>query len=167
MVAVADFIVRGADLSEDGVYRWTLTRRWSEKPRDVWIMLNPSTADAEVDDATIRRCIGFSRKFGAGGMTVVNLFAYRATDPARLRTEGIDPVGDRNDGVIARCAHLARPLGGRVICAWGSHALGVNRGRHVRDLIGSPLFCLGTTRGGHPRHPLYVPGKTELVPYTG
>jgi hypothetical protein len=163
---VGDLIVRGAELSDDGLYRYSLTRRWSDRPRDIWIMLNPSTADADVDDNTIRRCMGFSRKFGAGGIAVVNLFAYRATIPEQLRSEGIDPVGPENDARIVQAVIAARALDGRVIAAWGSHALTVHRGRHVRRLIGDvPLHCLGLTRGRHPRHPLYVPGRTELVPY--
>lgn len=160
----APIVARSADISADGRYRWLLTRRWSAKPPDVWIMLNPSTADAEVDDATIKRCIGFSRIHGAGAIHVVNLFAYRATDPNELkRPEVIDPVGEWNDAAIARAVTLARSLGGRVIAGWGSHATSVHRARHVADLIGGPIYCLGTTRGNHPRHPLYLPRTAPLA----
>jgi hypothetical protein len=158
----AALTVRDATISEDGVYRYELSRRWSVAVADVWIMLNPSTADADVDDATIRRCMGFSRSWGAGGIRVVNLFALRATDPEQLRRHP-DPIGPDNDGAIALAVSLARIRDGRVIVAWGSHLMSVQRGRHVRDLVGGPLLCLGTTRRGAPRHPLYVRGDTRLV----
>lgn len=159
-------IVRGAALSEDGVYRYQLSRMWSPAPRDVWIMLNPSTADADVDDPTIRRCMRFSRDWGAGGIVVVNLFALRATDPNELRRHP-DPIGPDNDAAIARAVTIARARGGNVIVAWGSHVMAVHRGRHVRDLVGDPLLCLGTTRGDHPRHPLYVRASTVPVAWSG
>jgi len=160
---VADRIVRGAELSEDGVYRYELTRRWSTAPRDVWIMLNPSTADAQIDDPTVRRCIGFSRYWGAGAISVVNLFALRATDPAQLRRHP-DPIGPVADEAITRAVHVARARGARVIAAWGGHQMAGPRGQHVRALVGEPLLCLGTTQSGHPRHPLYVRGDTQLAP---
>jgi hypothetical protein len=156
-------IVRGAELSEDGVYRYELTRRWSTAPRDVWIMLNPSTADADLDDPTIRRCIGFSRRWGAGAISVVNLFALRAVDPNALRRHP-DPIGPDNDTAIARAVQVARGTGGRVIAAWGTHVMTVHRARRVRPLIGEPLLALGLTRGRHPRHPLYVRGDAQLIP---
>ncbi|TFV90720.1 DUF1643 domain-containing protein [Blastococcus sp. CT_GayMR16] len=165
MVAAADFMVKGAQLSEDGVYRYELSRLWKSAPRDCWIMLNPSTADANVDDPTIRRCIDFSKRWGAGGIRVVNLFALRAVDPNTLRRHP-DPIGAENDAAIARAVTLARLHGARVIAAWGSHVMTVHRGRHVRDLVGGPLQALGLTRGRHPRHPLYVRKDTQLVPYS-
>jgi len=157
-------MVRGAELSPDGVYRYELTRRWSAAPRDVWIMLNPSTADAELDDPTVRRCISFSRSWGAGAISVVNLFALRATNPDELLRHP-DPIGSSNDGAIAKAVSVARAHDGRVLAAWGGHAMAGHRGLHVRDLVGGPLQCLGTTRSGNPRHPLYVRGSTELAPW--
>lgn len=79
--------LRGAVISDDGRYRYRLWRTWApELPRMAWIMLNPSTADAEVDDPTIRRCVGFAKREGCGGIEVVNLYAYRSTDPSVLGT---------------------------------------------------------------------------------
>lgn len=160
-------IFKGARLSDDGVYRWDLLRTWdigARQPIDTWIMLNPSTADADDDDPTIRRCIGFSKLWGAGGIRVVNLFALRSVDPNTLRRHP-DPIGDHNDAAIARAVCLTRASEGRTVVAWGSHVMAVHRARHVRDLVGGPLLCLGTTRGNHPRHPLYVRGDTALTPW--
>ncbi len=123
-------------------------------------MLNPSTADAERDDPTIRRCAGFARSWGFGGMTVVNLFALRATDPARLR-RARDPVGRDNDRHIAAAASA-----GLVVVAWGVHGRLGERDRAVLALLsGCRPGCLGTTRGGHPRHPLYLPAATRCRPF--
>jgi len=129
----------------------------------VFVMLNPSTADAEQDDPTIRRCAGFARAWGFGGMTVVNLFAFRATDPARLR-RARDPVGRDNDHHIATAARGA----GMVVLAWGVHGALDGRDRVVAALLADVRpRCLGTTRGGYPRHPLYLPAATRSRPFAG
>ncbi len=94
---------RSAFLSECGVYRYELTRTWGDGDRLLWIMLNPSTADADLDDPTIRRVIGFSRGFGYSGAIVANLFALRSTDPKALRTHP-DPVGPANNAMLAQLA---------------------------------------------------------------
>jgi hypothetical protein len=149
----------------DRVYRYQLTRTWNPAwPSITWIMLNPSTADAFTDDATIAKIVkSFARPWAAGGITVVNLFAWRATDPAGLRTAG-DPVGARNDEFIA---DVCQP-GGIVIAAWGAHGSLGGRGPAVARALaarGVELRCLGLTYGGHPRHPLYVSRRTPLQPY--
>lgn len=124
-------------------------------------MLNPSTADAERDDPTIRRCASFARAWGLGGMTVVNLFALRATDPARLR-RARDPIGRDNDRHIAEAAAGAD----RVVVAWGVHGTLRDRDRAVLALLaGARPRCLGLTRGGHPRHPLYLSARTRSRPF--
>src|SRR3954471_10304152 len=117
-------LYRGAHLSSDGVYRYTLSRLWDTdpvSPEMVWVMLNPSTADAAVDDPTIRRCIGFARLWGYAGIRVVNLFALRAADPKALLAHQ-DPVGPDND-------HWLRAVTGErfTMAAWGSHAMAVIR----------------------------------------
>jgi hypothetical protein len=170
-----------ANISPCGRYRYSLTRTWDRLRRPAcWVMLNPSAADAEQDDPTIRRCIGFSRKWGAGGIVVVNLFAYRATDPKQLfdiyyrrqfrRPDGSvgyhdgDPVGPENDAHIRRAVEQCRP----VVAAWGAHGVMMLRDGQVKRLfasVGVPVMCLGTTKDGHPRHPLYVAGATEPVPF--
>jgi hypothetical protein len=145
-------------------YRYLLTRTWDEgRPPVTFIMLNPSTASAAEDDPTIRRCLAFARREGAGGIEVANLFALRATDPRELRAHP-DPVGPLNDEYIAG----ACPPGRTVIAAWGTHASLNSRACTVMRLLadaGVPLHCLGTTRQGHPRHPLYVPAAAPLEPY--
>lgn len=155
---------RGALLSECGTYRYRLWRLWDDLlPVMVWVMLNPSTADAATDDPTLRKCIGFAKARQHGGVILVNLFAYRATDPGMLPKVS-DPVGPENDEHI-RWAVRA-PLLATVVAAWGADRFARNRGRHVRTLIrglGRDLQCLGTSKDGHPRHPLYLPYSTALA----
>ena len=146
-------------------YRYLLTRTWDDScPRAVWVMLNPSTADAFTDDPTIRRCIRFAACHGAGGIIVVNLFAYRAADPAALRGVA-DPVGEFNDAFIRQAG---QPAGRLIIAAWGAHGTLGGRDAAVTRMLTAAeaqLRCLGTTRHGQPRHPLYMPGGTPLSAY--
>jgi hypothetical protein len=153
----------GACFDASRVYRYRLWRDWHAPPqpsrRVLWIMLNPSTADDVTLDPTIRRCIAFSRAWGYTGLEVVNLFALRATDPALLR-RAADPVGAGNDAAIAAAlgdCHAA-------VAGWGAHPLAVPRAALVRDLaraLRRPLFCLGVTKSGQPRHPLYLRAATR------
>jgi hypothetical protein len=152
-----------AAFSTDGVYRYMLTRRWAPGPTVCWVMLNPSTASAFNDDATIRRCRSFSLKAGYGALAVVNLYALRSTNPAKLWTHK-DPVGPLGDQFIREQASSRTS----VIAAWGTHGARNQRGQHVADTLadaGIALYCLGVTGNGQPKHPLYVPGDTTLVPY--
>lgn len=150
---------KSALLSSCGKYRYWLKRRWGRGQVVCWVMLNPSTADAEIDDPTIRRCVGFSQGWGYGGMYVVNLFAYRATDPAELKRM-TNAVGIGNDGWIVRLAVRSH----RVVCAWGNH--GGLRGSTVRSLLdGLHPMCLGRTKSGSPKHPLYVKSSVALESY--
>ncbi|PZT71406.1 DUF1643 domain-containing protein [Streptomyces sp. AC1-42T] len=154
-----------AVLSADRAYRYLLSRIWdTARPPLGLVMLNPSTADAHVDDRTIGRCTAFARREEAGGLLVVNLFALRATKPRPALTEADDPVGPYNDSFIRHAAGVCETL----VAAWGSHGALRDRGRQVTDLLwdqGAALRCLGTTGSGHPRHPLYLPGTTPLRPY--
>jgi hypothetical protein len=149
----------GATFSRDRRYRYRLWRRWDDtRPVVAFVMLNPSTADARREDPTIRRCIGFARAWGFGGVEVVNLFAFRATDPRSLRRVR-DPVGPLN----ARYVRAATRRSALVVAAWGAHG--------VPDRAGMPRLprggrCLGFTRGGQPRHPLYVRRDARLVDVT-
>jgi hypothetical protein len=145
-----------------GRYRYRLSRRWAGGGRAIaFVMLNPSTADAERDDPTIRRCSGFARAWGFSAMTVVNLFALRATDPARLR-RARDPVGRDNDEHIAAAAAACDAL----VLAWGAHGALGGRDRDVLALLrGCRPACLGVTRSGQPRHPLYLPSATRRRPF--
>jgi len=151
--------VRGsAVFSRCGRYRYVLRREWdSSRDAVLFIGLNPSTADARRDDPTIRRCIGFARSWGYGAVIVANLFAFRATDPAKLKVAG-DPVGPRNDRWLARL----RGEAGMTVAAWGVH--GKLRSRDEEFLAeGGELYCLGRTKGGCPRHPLYLRGDAGVV----
>ena len=122
-------------------------------------MLNPSTADADRDDPTIRRCIGFARAWGFAAVEVVNLFAYRTPSPAQL-CRAPEPIGSENDAHIARAVNLATV----VVAAWGGHGSFQNRGRAVRPLLGVAPVCLGLTQTGEPSHPLYLRSDTRTQP---
>jgi hypothetical protein len=155
-----------AAFSADRTYRYVLTRTWDQTARTMtWIMLNPSTADAMTDDATIRRCKAFARREGYGGMSVVNLFGLRATDPRALR-EHADPAGPANDWFV-RLHVQAAPC---AVAAWGAHGVLHGRaaevGRMLAAIPGVRLECLGVTAAGHPRHPLYVRADAPLVPWS-
>jgi len=161
-----------AVLSPDGLYRYTLTRSdlpagWlrMHEPRLLWIMLNPSTADETTDDRTIGRVKAFTRRLEYSGLTVVNLYALRSTDPRGLWAAD-NPVGPDNDNVIAREAFTAVNDGAPIIAAWGSNA----RPERVAQVLALPhvaarLHCLGVTKSGAPRHPLYLRADAALSPW--
>lgn len=156
-------MIKDAYISEDDIYRYSLSRDWNEEfPMMLFIMLNPSTADAVVDDPTIRRCIGFAEREDMGGIEVVNLFAFRATDPKDMKSAA-DPVGPENDTVIRQALMEAET----VVCAWGAHGNHQGRSQAVLDLIRGeghkPLSLGPLTKGGQPRHPLYLKADTPLV----
>lgn len=160
----------GATLSSCRTWRYTLTRDLYTFDQVIlnrevtFIGLNPSTADEAVDDPTIRRCISFAMKFGGSKMHMLNLFAYRATDPLVLwqaQRDGIDIIGEDNDWHLRKCLSHSDI----VICAWGANASRhESRVRTVLDMIEEP-FCLGMTADGSPRHPLYLKATQKLVPY--
>ncbi|MCB1281882.1 MAG: DUF1643 domain-containing protein [Salinibacterium sp.] len=164
-------IERGACLSDCERYRYTLWRRWGDEPKPekspcmVFVMLNPSTADGQYDDPTIRRCMGFADSFGYHAMLVVNLFAFRATNPRDLWSEE-DPIGPENDEAIRRACY---PTTHRVVAAWGSpkHAWHDRRAQEVTRLLATRLHTLATTKHGHPRHPLYLAADASLSPWSG
>jgi hypothetical protein len=159
-----DYPTSKAILSDDGLYRYWLSRRWSEGPVVTFVMLNPSTADASTDDPTIRRCIGFSKAHGAGGLDVVNLYALRSTDPKALWTVS-DPVGPMNDAHLRLAAMLAGDNEWPIIAAWGANAK-ADRVAQVRRIEGMDrLTALGVTKDGAPRHPLYLRADAQLSPW--
>lgn len=161
-----------------GAYRFVLTQTWSAQDkrrpdRVAFVMLNPSTADAEKDDPTLRRCRGFAKEFGHDGLEVVNLYAYRATNPYWLTTIGpLERRGSQNDAYIklvtSRCS--------RVIVAWGRRPPGLERVAHearvlevcnmIRRNGSKELYCLGLTKQNEPRHPLMLPKTSHFFPYT-
>lgn len=145
----------------EGEYRYRLTRSWGPGEHVVFVMLNPSTADAEVNDPTIRRCMAFAKSWGASGIVVVNLFALRATDPKQLLRHR-DPVGPDGD------LWLGRTVGrepGRIVCAWGNG--GAERSKRFlawAEWYERALYCLDRTKSGQPIHPLYQPASRVPVP---
>lgn len=151
---------RGATFSHCRAYRYRLWRTWDEDgPTLNVIGLNPSTADEQADDPTIRRCIRFAQDWGYGSLLMTNLFAYRSTDPKGLLSVA-DPIGPEND------AHLTRAAYGGVLAAWGAHPLAHERGRHVLSMLNwREVECLGTTKNGSPKHPLYIAANTVPVVY--
>lgn len=152
-----------ADISPCGQYRYVLTRktkcplRWIR--RALFVMLNPSTADATKDDPTIRRCISFAEREGCTDLTVVNLFAFRATKPHDLMKAPY-PIGPLNDIKIAEQIEKHQ-MNSIIVAAWGQHPFAKERAKEVLDKFG-PFLCLGKTQNGYPRHPLYLRSTQEL-----
>jgi hypothetical protein len=149
-----------ADFSPCRTWRYSLHRIWDEnKDLVAFIGLNPSTADETQDDPTVRRCCGFVKKWGFGGLVMLNLFAFRATDPKQMKAAA-DPVGPKNDEALV-CYTKNR----LVVCAWGCNGLFRDRHRKVLDLLGGrrKLLCLELTKDHLPKHPLYL--RADLVPF--
>lgn len=159
------FVARAATLSEDGRYRYILHRWWGSGDRRLgFVMLNPSTADARVDDPTIRRCMGFARTLGYDGIRVVNLYAFRATKPADLWRADEPTGGVRNDDLLRELVRQGKHQ--PVIAAWGANA----KPDRVAEFMSWPgsdrVLALGLTKDGAPRHPLYLRADAQPVPYT-
>lgn len=148
----------GASFSPCRRWRYLLWRRWdAAKPVANFIMLNPSTADEVKLDPTCSRARDYADRWGYGALVVTNVFAWRATDPAEMKAAA-DPVGPGNDRAIVRAAMEAA----LVVCAWGNHALHLERSARVRALLseaGVALHALKVNSGGEPAHPLYLPGN--------
>jgi hypothetical protein len=152
---------RGATLSQDRRYRYKLWRRWGTGRMLLWIGLNPSTADENMDDPTIRRMVAFSRDLGFDGLTTCNLFGLVSPHPEDLLRVS-DPLGD-NDHHLLEAAQKADAI----ICCWGAFNVG-GRDREVVELLaGHALHCLGRNQDGSPKHPLYLPKKTKMEEYHG
>jgi hypothetical protein len=161
-----------AYISDDGLYRYSLTREIAdphfgcldEDERDAtvtFVGLNPSTADATQDDPTIRRCIRYARKWGFARLKMVNLYAYRATDPRELgkaEKAGIDIVGPENDHVIS----LAFGGSDKIVAAWGA-LYDARVAQFAEDFGGWQMWALGLTTNGDPRHPLYM--RADVLPF--
>lgn len=165
----------GAIFSDCGKYRYVLWRQWDlldpEPVFMAFIGLNPSTADESVDDPTIRRCIGFAKREGYSGLYMLNLFAYRATLPRDMKLAA-DPVGPLNDQILADYIETA----GKAVACWGNDGRHQERDLVVRGLrrasphaktktVGEILWCFGINGDRTPKHPLYLAGDTELIPF--
>jgi hypothetical protein len=174
----------GALMSPDKKYRYLLWREWrgTHDPKNwewfdkgtpheygepkacVFVMLNPSTADGEVDDPTIRRCVGFAKAWNYERLEVVNLFAYRATDPKMLLAlrHYDNPEGERNAEMVAEVTARA----GIVICAWGAHGSHLGQDETALGWFATKkYYALGTTAKRQPKHPLYLPATAKPVLY--
>lgn len=166
MTAVA---VRSAEISKCGQYRYNLIRGWDpDLPPMAFVGLNPSTADGRADDPTIRRCVQFAKDWGYGSLTMVNLYAYRATDPRAVlacATED-EAYGPANTLYLRETARITRARGGIVVPCWGASKLATHwcgRIGYTLGLLSDPVHVLGLTKDGAPRHPLYVPASTAPV----
>ncbi|MEL6914882.1 MAG: DUF1643 domain-containing protein [Pseudomonadota bacterium] len=141
-------------------YRYMLTRIWDPGARRaLFIMLNPSTATEVQNDPTVERCERRARALGLGAFRVLNIFAWRDTDPKKMRAAA-DPVGPGNDAAIAE----SLPWADQIIAAWGTHGVHLSRGPAVAAMLrasGFPVYHLGLSKGGHPKHPLYIPYERQ------
>lgn len=159
------YLENDAVISDCGKYRYLLRRTWDgSKPRALLIMLNPSTADASTDDATIRACVRLLRGLGYGSMEVVNVFAWRATNPDELLRHE-DVIGPNNhhtiEAAILRCDVA--------ICAWGAYPPAKQYAVELLNLVRShrpAAYCFGKTKSGAPKHPLYIKSGTPLKVFT-
>jgi hypothetical protein len=155
-----DGLDTGAIFSPCRTWRYLLWRRWDrEKPICAFIGLNPSTADETKDDPTVRRCVNYAKAWGYGALWMLNAYAFRATDP-RVMKAANGAIGPQTDAYLREAAVSA----GLVVAAWGTHCAG-SRQDEIRTMfagMGKPLYLLGQTKGGHPRHPLYL--RADLQP---
>jgi hypothetical protein len=157
---------RYAVISECGQYRYSLVRKWAVGKHLTFVMLNPSTADATVDDATIRKCIGFAKRYGYASIYVYNLYAFRATKPKDLFVAN-DPVGPANDNFLRYACDLANLGEVPIVCAWGGNATGTLREKEVVSLLKSKdvqMAALHICKDGiTPGHPLMLSYDRELI----
>lgn len=155
----------GAEFSDDRLFRYRLWRIWNEDlDRILWVMLNPSDADESADDPTIRKCLGFSRRWGYGSVEIANLFAFKSPYPRdlvqRIRTKGeASAVGPDNDDAIVQACGRAKT----VVAAWGATKIARGRAAVVGDLLRAHhpnVVCLIRNADRSPGHPLYIPYVT-------
>lgn len=150
----------GAHFSDCRQYRYTLWRNWDPLRSYVaFIGLNPSTADETENDPTIRRCITYAQDWGYGSMFMLNLFAWRATDPKAMK-RAVDPIGEANDYWL----HQAWQRCTLTVAAWGTHGAYRKRAVAVRALLPN-LHVLRLTKAGFPSHPLYLPKLLTPIPW--
>lgn len=154
------YLDMGADISDDGLYRYWLSRRLSMGERSVvFVGLNPSTADARQDDPTIRRCVGFARAWGFDWLYMGNLHAWRSTDPKKLPKDSLESVGPRNQEALVWLTQRAE----LVVAAWGANKLNFYASTLARRIRALPhARCLGRNADGTPKHPLYLPKTAAL-----
>lgn len=160
LLAMLQVVFSSATFSPCRKYRYELWRRWDKSGTVcAFIGLNPSTADETKDDPTVRRCIRYAKRWGHGSLVMLNIFAWRDTDPAGMMAAE-DPVGPGNDEALIRCAKMAAV----VVAAWGNHGAHRNRAADVIRMI-PYLSCLGRNKNGSPVHPLYQPSDALPVAF--
>ena len=152
----------GAAFSPCRRWRYLLWRRWDEaKPVANFLMLNPSTADEVKLDPTCARARDYAERWGYGALIVTNVFAWRATDPAKMKAVE-DPVGPGNDAAIVKAAKESEI----VVCAWGNHGAHKDRSKQILKILSKNKIRLHTLRinaNGEPAHPLYLPRRLEPI----
>lgn len=153
---------KDAILDDERKYRYVLKRQWGSSQDNFinFILLNPSTADENIDDPTIRACIAFAQNWRYDGMWVTNLFALRATKPSVLK-KAKDPMGELNDFYIKKYAKRSKT----VVFAWGNHGNFLDRSKQVQHLLShiTKPNCLQILKNGNPKHPLYVNRNTKMM----
>ena len=155
------FIYKNATFSSCRKYRYSLSRIWDKKKKYVlFIGLNPSTANEEEDDPTIRRCVNYSKDWGYGGFIIVNLFAYRTALPSNLKKVKY-PIGSENDKYIVTLSKKADIT----VAAWGNNGSLYSRDKQVLNLVPS-LMCLKINKSGQPAHPLYLKKGLKLTKFS-
>ena len=156
----------GAEFSHNRVYRYTLWREWDESKGTIaFIGLNPSTADESKNDPTVRLCINHAKSWGYGKMYMLNIFAFRATDPTVMKA-AVDPVGPDNIDMILETVDKSD----MVLGCWGAHGSHLEQGKKIFEVLDSKcisIHCFGVTKGGHPRHPLYMKKVLKPLLYEG
>jgi hypothetical protein len=158
-------VKKSAQLSPCRRHRYSLSRVWDKSlPAFIVIGLNPSTADETLDDPTIRRCVNFAKREGCGSLIMVNLFSYRSASPKALECTTLEAVSNPiNIRVVTETVEREAKKGGIVVCAWGVGGALHGYGDWFKILLGAyALKCLGHTKEGHPRHPLYVKADQPL-----
>ncbi|MFE7077851.1 DUF1643 domain-containing protein [Streptomyces sp. NPDC057620] len=161
----AQEIRRSAVLSDCTHYRPLLVREWADTgPTAVFVLLNPSTADGVSDDPTVRRCITYAWTWGCGGLLIVNLYGWRATQPRDLAAVN-EPIGPDTDAYLRTAAAVAEHTGGPLVAGWGTHA----DPARVAEVLALPgmhrLSTLALTRAGHPHHPLRLHSSLKPSPW--
>lgn len=149
-----------ANISKDKIYRYTLSRTWdSKKPTVLFIGLNPSIADENVDDPTVTRCINFAKDWGYGTLLMANLFAYRTTYPKEIYLID-DPIGKDNDYYLLECVKQSD----LIIACWGNNGTYMDREKIIKELVPN-LYCLQKNKNGTPHHPLRLPRNINPIPF--
>lgn len=153
---------QAAVISANEKYRYFLSRSWIGGSGAIaFVGLNPSIADASIDDPTIRRCVAFAKNWGADSLWMVNLFALRSPDPSALKTDA-DPIGEENDYWLRETVSKAQ----MVIAAWGNHGRLLGRATSFMQNLERDVYALRITKSGAPSHPLYIPAVTKPIPFS-